>query len=125
MIVGLLMFFSIGKKTTYEKRDIVYYNDLLYQVQADIEAGLSETDIEDKYDCVLTMSKDINDPKLASLYADGAIILDVKVNGEYIGKVGWNDIKGNFNRTSEVFFRAAMVLWTAVLACGYLLLLYM
>jgi hypothetical protein len=53
MVVGLLMFFSIGKKTTYEKRDIVYYNDLLYQVQADIEAGLSETDIEDKYDCVL------------------------------------------------------------------------
>ena len=64
MIVGLLMFFSIGKKTTYDKRDIVYYNDLLYQVQADIEAGLSETDIEDKYDCVLTMSKDINYPKL-------------------------------------------------------------
>ena len=125
MIVGLLMFFSINQKTAYDKRDIVYYNDLLYQVQADIEAGLSETDIEDKYDCVLTMSKDINDPKLASLYADGAIILDVKVNGEYIGKVGWNDIKGNFNRTSEVFFRAAMVLWTAVLACGYLLLLYM
>ena len=125
MVIGLLMFFSIGKKTTYEKRDIVYYNDLLYQVQADLEAGLSQTDIEDKYDCVLTTNKDINDPKLASLYAEGAIILDVKVNGEYIGKVGWNDIKANFNKTSEVFFRAAMVLWIAVLACGYLLLLYM
>ena len=125
MVIGLLMFFSIGKKTTYDKRDIVYYNDLLYQVEADLEAGLSETDIEDKYDCVLTTSKDINDAKLAALLADGAVILDVRVNGEYIGKVGWNDIKVNFNKTSEVFFRAAMVLWTAVLACGYLLLLYM
>ena len=125
MVIGLLMFYSISKKTTYDKRDIVYYNDLLYQVQADIEAGISESDIEDKYGCVLTTNKDINDPKLASLYAEGAIILDVKANGEYIGKVGWNDIKGNFNRTSEVFFRAAMVLWIAVLSCGYLLLLYM
>ncbi|MCR4749835.1 MAG: hypothetical protein K5877_08615 [Lachnospiraceae bacterium] len=125
MVVGLLMFYSIGKKTTYEKRDIVYYNDLLYQVEADIEAGLPETDIEDKYNCVLAMSKKINDPELAPLYAEGAIILDVEVKGEYIGKVGWNDIKGNFNKASHVFYKAALVLWLAVLASGYLLLLYM
>ena len=125
MVVGLLMFYSIGKKTTYEKRDIVYYNDLLYQVEADIEAGLPETDIEDKYNCVLAMSKKINDPELAPLYAEGAIILDVEVKGEYIGKVGWNDIKGNFNKASHAFYKAALVLWLAVLASGYLLLLYM
>lgn len=125
MVVGLLMFYSIGKKTTYEKRDIVYYNDLLYQVEADIEAGLPETDIEDKYNCVLVMSKKINDPELAPLYAEGAIILDVELKGEYIGKVGWNDIKGNFNKASHAFYKAALVLWLAVLVSGYLLLLYM
>ena len=71
------------------------------------------------------MSKEINNPKLASLYSAGAIILDLEVDGEYVGKVGWNDIGDDIDKTYGKFFKAALILWAAVFVCGYLLLLYL
>lgn len=124
MFAGLLVFVTDNKNSELEKRDIVYYNDLLQRVKSDIEAGEQETTIENKYDCVITMSKEIDDPKLAELYSSGAIILDLIVDGEYVGKVGWNDIEDNIDRTHRNFLRAALMLWAAVFVCGYLLLLY-
>lgn len=124
MFAGLLVFVTDNKNSELEKRDIVYYNDLLQRVKSDIEAGEQETTIENKYDCVITRSKEIDDPKLAELYSSGAIILDLIVDGEYVGKVGWNDIEDNIDRTHRNFLRAALMLWAAVFVCGYLLLLY-
>ena len=125
MLVGLLVFVADIRNSASKKRDIVHYNDLLHRVQSDIEAGVEETDIEDKYNCVITMSKEINNPELASLYSTGAIILDLEVDGEYVGKVGWNDIGDDIDKTYGEFFKAALILWAAVFVCGYLLLLYL
>ena len=125
MLVGLLVFVADSRNSAFEKRDIVHYNDLLHRVQSDMEAGVEETEIEDKYNCVIAMSKEINNPELASLYSNGAIILDLEVDGEYVGKVGWNDIVDDIDKTYGKFFKAALILWAAVFVCGYLLLLYL
>lgn len=125
MLAGLLVFVADSRNSAFEKRDIVHYNDLLYRVQSDMEAGVEETEIEDKYNCVIAMSKEINNPELASLYSNGAIILDLEVDGEYVGKVGWNDIVDDIDKTYGKFFKAALILWAAVFVCGYLLLLYL
>lgn len=125
MLAGLLVFVADSRNSAFEKRDIVHYNDLLHRVQSDMEAGVEESEIEDKYNCVIAMSKEINNPKLASLYSNGAIILDLEVDGEYVGKVGWNDIGDDIDKTYGKFFKAALILWAAVFVCGYLLLLYL
>lgn len=125
MLAGLLVFVADSRNSAFEKRDIVHYNDLLHRVQSDMEAGVEETEIEDKYNCVIAMSKEINNPELASLYSNGAIILDLEVDGEYVGKVGWNDIGDDIDKTYGKFFKAALILWAAVFVCGYLLLLYL
>ena len=125
MLAGLLVFVADSRNSAFKKRDIVHYNDLLHRVQSDMEAGVEETEIEDKYNCVIAMSKEINNPELASLYSNGAIILDLEVDGEYVGKVGWNDIVDDIDKTYGKFFKAALILWAAVFVCGYLLLLYL
>lgn len=125
MLAGLFVFFRESKNSAFEKRDIVYYNDLLYRVQSDMEAGVPETEIEDKYRCTIAMSTKINHPELAAMYSSGAIILDLEVNGEYVGKVGWNDIGENVDKTQKKFFKAALILWAAVFLCGCLLLIYL
>ena len=125
MLAGLLVFVADSRNSAFEKRDIVHYNDLLHRVQSDMEAGVEESEIENKYNCVIAMSKEINNPKLASLYSAGAIVLDLEVDGEYVGKVGWNDIGDDIDKTYGKFFKAALILWAAVFVCGYLLLLYL
>ncbi len=109
----------------FGKRDIVYYNDLLHQVSLDIENGVAESAVEDKYTCRIILSKELDDPELSKLYAIGALVLDLNVNGEYVGKVAWNDREETYNNTRYQVLKVAVLLWTAVLCCGYLLLLYM
>ena len=125
MIAGLLLFIRVEKKTAYTGRDIVYYNDLLHGVEEDLAFGRSEEEIESKYGCTVIMNKEISDPELLTMYSDGALVLDLTVKGEYVGKVAWNDYKENHVKTSKTFIKAAVILWVSVLACGYLLLLYM
>ena len=125
MLIILVFFCHLSRKTAYGKRDIVYYNDLLYQVEQDIENGMPETFAEEKYSCQIILSKKINDPELSSLYASGALILDLEVNGEYVGKVAFDDKKEHFENTRSQFMTAATILWGAVLLAGYLLLFYM
>lgn len=125
MIVGLLVFVKVEKATEYTGRDILYYNDLLFRIESDLSFGRSEEEIENEYGCSVIMSKEISDPELLTMYSDGALVLDLVVDGEYAGKVAWNDYKENHVNTSQSFLKAAIILWISVLICGYLLLLYM
>lgn len=125
MLLILFLFYQLSRNTQYDKRDIVYYNDQLHQVSYDLEGGMTEEDAEHKYSCHIIPSKEINDPELSQLYAAGALVLDLNLNGEYVGKVAWNDKEDNFSNTKHQLLKVAIVLWLAVLICGYLLLLYM
>lgn len=124
MAFAIYVFYSIGKKTSYEKRDIVYYNNLLYRVEAALEEGRDESEIEEEYGCSIVTAKEINNPELVKLYTEGALILDLEIDGKYIGKVAWNDFREGYNRGREAFFKAALILWSTILVCGYLLLFY-
>ncbi len=125
MLTGLLVFYNVTKHTAYTKRDILHYNDMLFGVEAELEQGVPVEEIEDKYDCIIVMSKEINDPLLTPLYSSGALVLDLTVDGEYVGKVAWNDMEDNYIDTGRSFLKAALALWAVVLVSGLLLLLYM
>lgn len=125
MLLILILFYNLDRQTAYGKRDIVYYNDQLHKVSSDIESGMNKTDVEDKYSCHIIFGKELDDPELSQLYASGALVLDLNVDGQYVGKVAWNDREDNFNNTRRQILKVAMVLWLTVLISGYLLLLYM
>lgn len=125
MLLILILFYNLDRQTAYGKRDIVYYNDQLHKVSSDIESGMNETDVEDKYSCHIIFGKELDDPELSQLYASGALVLDLNVDGQYVGKVAWNDREDGFNNTKHRILKVAMVLWLAVLISGYLLLFYM
>ncbi len=125
MVASLGIFLVLVKETAYDKRDIVHYNDQLYKVENDLAGGLSEEEIEAKYGCDIIMSKEINDPELAQFYASGALVLDLALDGEYVGKVAWNDIRKSYEKAGEAFFRASFILWLAVLFSGYVIIFIM
>ena len=64
MLLILILFYTLNRKTVYGKRDIVFYNDQLHKVSSDIESGMSEADVEDKYSCHIIYAKEIDDPEL-------------------------------------------------------------
>lgn len=125
MLIILVFFWHVSLDTTYAKRDIIYYNDLLYQVESDLENGMPETFAEEKYSCQIIFSKQIENEELASLYANGALVMDLTLKGDYVGKIAWDDKKESFDNTRLKFFITAILLWVAVLLGGYLLLFYM
>ncbi len=125
MLIILVFFWHVSLDTTYAKRDIIYYNDLLYQVESDLENGMPETFAEEKYSCHIIFSKQIENEELASLYANGALVMDLTLKGDYVGKIAWDDKKESFDNTRLKFFKTAILLWVAVLLGGYLLLFYM
>ena len=123
MLAALCIFINIDRRNAYKKRDIVNYNDILHMICEDYKAGVSEAGIEEKYGCSIVLSKEIDDPELSALYANNAFVLDLAPEGEYIGKVAWLDVKDEYEKSKTEFFHAALVLWSVVLICGYLLLL--
>ncbi len=125
MIITIVIFCLQSRNNGYAGRDIVYYNDQLHLVGQALEEGQAEYDVERQYSCQIIMSKEINNPELAPLYASGALVMDLTVNGEYIGKVAWNDKEEHLDNIRNRYLKAAILLWIAVLVCGYLLLLYM
>ncbi len=122
MGIFLIIFLNLSKTASFQKRDIVYYNDLLFRVQADLESGMSVEAVEKKYDCTIVMSTKINDPDLSELYRDEALILDLEVNGEYVGKIAWTDLKDKYDSMGNSFFKASIAMWSIVLILVYILL---
>lgn len=122
MLFFLLLFVTLLSMTGFEKRNIVYYNDLLYRIEDDIREGRDIEDIEKEYKCTVVMSKDLDDPQLSALYSNEAFVLDLVVDGDYMGKVAWQDLMERNEDLSRGFFRATMFMWTTILILGYLLL---
>lgn len=123
MFAFLGFFLLRARRFDETDRDLSYYNDLLYKVIDDYNAGLSEEEIEEKYDCSIILSKEIQDPELAELYTKGALVLDLAPDGDYIGKVAWADSQDRHERAKSFLRNSTMILWTCVLASGYLLIL--
>nr|MCR4808121.1 hypothetical protein [Lachnospiraceae bacterium] len=123
MLAGLAFIFLRARQFDDTDRDMSYYNDLLYKVYDDYNAGFPEEDIEKKYNCSIVLSKEIQDPELTELYKKGALVLDLVPDGEYIGKVAWADSQEKHDRAKKFFSTTAFILWAFVFVSGYILIL--
>lgn len=123
MLAVIGVFCLRGRQFDNTDRDISYYNDLLYKVYDDYNAGLPEEEIEEKYGCRIILAREIQDPELAGLYKKGALVLDFSPRGDYIGKVAWADSQETHERAKRYFTVTSYSLWAGVLLCGYILIL--
>lgn len=123
MLAVIGTFMLRGRQFDDTDRDISYYNDLLYKVCDDFSAGLTEEEIERKYDCRIILSKEIQNPELSELYKKGALVLDLAPGGDYIGKVAWADSQDIHERAKKFFMLTSYSLWIGILICGYILIL--
>lgn len=123
MLAVIGTFMIRGRQFDNTDRNISYYNDLLYKVYDDFNAGLPEEEIERRYDCKIILSKEIQDPELTELYKKGALVLDLAPGGDYIGKVAWADSQDIHERAKRYFMITSYSLWIGVLLCGYILIL--
>lgn len=122
MLASLYIFFSIGDRFGTTERDMSYYNDLLYRIYGDYRSGVPEDEIERKYNCKIILSTQLEDPELSRLYASGSLVLDLSPDGEYIGKVAWEDMLDKHKEAMRNFTLYSLSLWGLILICGYLLL---
>ncbi len=123
MTFSLLLFIVFNKENQYEERDIIFYNEQLHMVQQELENGKQEKSVERKYDCSIVYAKEIEDGELSQLYKNNALILDLTLNGEYVGKVACDDNRSAFDFAKKGFFGASIYLWVLMLICGYILII--
>ncbi|MCR5148355.1 MAG: HAMP domain-containing histidine kinase [Eubacterium sp.] len=115
MIVGIFFFVRRIEKTEYGKSNIVYYNDQLHRVQADLISGLTEKEVEKKYNCRIVMSTDPNEPELLKLFSQRALIMDITYDGEIIGKVAWTDIKDHMEAQKRGLIISVIIIWIIIM----------
>ena len=123
MVLALGLFIIFNSENHFEERDILYYNEQLHLVEEGLEKGDKEGNLESKYKCHIIYAKEIEDEELSRLYKNNALVLDLTVNGEYVGKVAWDDNRSDFELIKRGFFGGSIFLWVIMLLSGYILLI--
>lgn len=123
MVIALGFFIIFNSENHFEERDLLYYNEQLHLVEEGLEKGEKEGNLESKYKCHIIYAKEIEDEELSRLYKNNALVLDLTVNGEYVGKVAWDDNRSNYDLIKRGFFGGSVYLWVIMLLSGYILLI--
>lgn len=123
MVLALGIFIIFNSENHFESRDIIHYNEQLHIIEEALENGEKDTNLENKYKCHIIYAKEIEDEELSYLYKNNALVLDLTVNGEYVGKVAWDDNRNNFDKIKRGFFGGSVYLWVIMLISGYILLI--
>ena len=127
MIVGIIFFVRRINKTEYGRKDVVYYNDQLHNVQADLLLGVSEEEIEKKYNCSIIMSTNPDEPELIKLISKRALVMDITRDGDIIGKVAWTDIEDDLENQKSSLIRSVIIIWVIIMVgvLGIMLMIYL
>ena len=123
MALALGIFIIYNSENHFESRDIIHYNEQLHIIEEALENGEKDTNLENKYKCHIIFAKEIEDEELSHLYKNNALVLDLTVNGEYVGKVAWDDNRNNFDKIKRGFFGGSVYLWVIMLISGYIVLI--
>lgn len=125
MLLVLGVFILMNRRYSYSERDLVYYNDICHIAEKLYSEGVSEEDIENKYDCHIIISTEIHNEELAALYKNYAFVIDFAPEGNYIGKIAWSDEVNRFQSTSDAFFKITVFVWAALFISGITLIMFM
>ncbi len=122
MTAALLLINMRFEKSEVKGRDIVYYNDCLLSMYDDYKNGITEREIELKYGCNIIFTKELIDSELTKYYVSGALVLDFSPDGNYLGKVVWNDTGVDLKNIKETSKNLVILFWAVILIIGYLMI---
>ncbi len=125
MAIVLIAFLILKGRFSYDERDLIYYNDVKHKAEEEYLSGTDEEEIENRYNCHIVLSTEINDEELSKLYKNNAFALDFEPNGNYIGKIAWTDESNRFDAMSAAFLKLSVIFWGLVLIGGYALIVIM
>lgn len=145
LILLKLMLGSFGRND-FTKRDLVYYNDLTWQIKDAYNAGMAIGDIENKYNCDIILNDDADYvEKLYKYYEDYGLVMDFSIEDDsilsgnddeekkvdaiqndksyVIGKICFAAERNTFYSAKESVRRINIYIWMGLLTVGYLLIL--
>ena len=71
MAAALVIFLVTFGQKKYKERDMVYFNDLLYELSDDYKAGASIEELEKKYECDIVLKQKISASNLRIIIPKG------------------------------------------------------
>ena len=104
MLAGLTVFSIMIKKGKSADVDVVKYYDCLYNITEDYKNGLSEEDIEAKYDCNLILSTDALSQEIVDSIKKRAVVMEFAPEGEIIGRVTWDTDLSEPGYNTDIYF---------------------
>ena len=114
MLAGLTVFSIMIKKGKSADVDVVKYYDCLYNITEDYKNGLSEEDIEAKYDCNLILSTDALSQEIVDSIKKRAVVMEFAPEGEIIGRVTWDtEYKSEISKDKKIM-TYGIVLWFVI-----------
>lgn len=119
MLVMLKVLLGSFGQDDFSKRDMVYYNDIIEQINDAYNSGMSVDDIKKQYNCDILLRDDSDYmSKLYGYYANYSLVVDFEPD-EVIGKIcfvaeenAFSDAKGNVRRN-------IIYIWVALFVSGY------
>ncbi len=104
--------------------DMVYYNKELKEISEAVRAGVERENLEAEYDCSLLFLTDQDyKSRLNEALLKGYVILDYEEEQAVAGKVIWDRENRLYQTWKSKMRKEIMIVWSAVLAAGYLLLM--
>lgn len=124
MCIVMAYFLRKTAQNEYAVLDMVYYNKELNKINAAAGSGMEREELEAEYDCSLLFLTDEDyKSSLNEALLKGYVILDYEENGIMEGKVIWQQESRLYQTWKSQMRREMVILWSAILAAGYLLLL--
>ncbi|MCR5797462.1 MAG: hypothetical protein K6G63_06040, partial [Eubacterium sp.] len=115
------IFFFTHKEQTYKGRDLTKYNDQLYNIYSEYNKGVNIPQIEEKYHCKIIMTKELVEARISKYYENSSLVLDFSPNGNYMGKIVWDDKTDDYSRFRDKILYDSFIFWAMVFVLGYIL----
>lgn len=127
LLLGLsALFFSLFRGVGTIRRDMVYYNDVCRQVEAALERGDANEDLEAEWGCELLFPESADyEHKLNAALQREALVMDCRIGEDgATGKIVWPDTQKSLARMKERLFFRGLAGFIILALAGYGLLLY-
>lgn len=114
----------------FERRDVVYYNDIIEQINDEYNSGMDISSIEQKFDCDIVLFGDEDYTSTVYKYygtyglvADFAPDKAAVTDDNIIGKICFASEENAFTDAGNNVKHNIIIVWGVMLAAGYILML--
>lgn len=117
MLAALLVMLSVTGQKALKSRDMVAYNDEIHRIADEYLSGMAVGEIEKEHNCKIVLKTE-SEAEIVRGYAEYALVMDFAPEGEVIGKIIWDDVKGGFEASQRRTRQTMIAFWGVVFVLG-------